>query len=294
MLNRHQSREVAVQALFNLDFRENKPVPQDIYQYVLDEFYSKKQDNYSSQIFFGILKNIKKIDEIISSVATDLPFKKIALVDRNILRLGIFEMFFLDGIIPPRVSINESIELAKTFGGKNSFKFISGVLGTVYKNSELKKNDTGLKKTNNTDAPMIEKAGAVIFSIKNNILYFALIYDLFGYWTLPKGSLDNKNTTLQETARKKAQEELGIKVEVLDQVGEIIYNVQDENNQSIKNKVVYFLATTDHQPLILQKDNEGLVDARWFTLNELEALKKYDDLSEIINKSIKIINNKYL
>ncbi len=81
-----------------------------------------------------VLKKHKVIDEIIEKAAPDWPIDKISIIDRNILRIGLTELLFGDRKeVPPKVAINEAIELAKTFGGENSGKFVNGVLGAVYK-----------------------------------------------------------------------------------------------------------------------------------------------------------------
>ena len=82
----------------------------------------------------GVIENIDKIDEIISKAAPQWPLEQITIVDRNVLRLGLYELIFSNREeVPPKVAINEAIELAKTFGGESSGKFINGVLGTVYR-----------------------------------------------------------------------------------------------------------------------------------------------------------------
>lgn len=89
---------------------------------------------FISRIIKGVIKNYKKIDKLVESAAPDWPLEQIAVIDLAILRLAIYELLFCDDI-PPKVAIDEAVELAKTFGGANSSKFINGVLGTVYRNS---------------------------------------------------------------------------------------------------------------------------------------------------------------
>ena len=101
----------------------------------IEEFGPGLDDSsFMGELFLGVVKKKTIIDEIIEKAAPDWPIEKISVVDRNILRLGLYELLFGDRTqVPPKVAINESIELAKSFGGENSSKFINGVLGGVYK-----------------------------------------------------------------------------------------------------------------------------------------------------------------
>lgn len=85
----------------------------------------------------GIIEHIQEIDEIITKAAPEWPLAQIATIDRNALRIGLYELLYADlNEVPPKVAINEAIEIAKNYGGPNSGKFINGVLGTVYKQVE--------------------------------------------------------------------------------------------------------------------------------------------------------------
>ncbi len=134
MANRHLARTIALQALYQWDFK-GKPKNQlaFIVQSILKEF----DPNFENQDFIlelvkGVEKISKKIDALIEKYAPEWPLEKITLVDRNVLRLGIFELKFAKKV-PSKVAINEAIELAKAFGGESSGKFINGVLGAIYK-----------------------------------------------------------------------------------------------------------------------------------------------------------------
>ncbi len=150
MLTRHAGRELVLQALFNLDFRGEKNItPESIFQNIFKSFYieesgSGEADDFAKKLFNGVLENQENIDKELSKSTTDWGLDKTSIIDRNILRIGYFEMFFLDDI-PAKVAINEAIELSKTFGQKNSHKFISGVLGNIYEISGLKNKDSKKK-----------------------------------------------------------------------------------------------------------------------------------------------------
>ena len=141
MSSRHLSRSIAMQSLYEWDFFEKKPNLEKIVEKNIKEFGPGLEDEgFIWQLIAGIVENLKEIDQIIEKAAPQWPLAQISIVDRNILRLGIYELLFSDkAAVPPKVAINESIELAKSFGGENSGKFINGVLGTVYKEIESKK-----------------------------------------------------------------------------------------------------------------------------------------------------------
>lgn len=138
MANRHLSRSIALQSLFEWDVRgqkESKRTLKEITQHNINEFAPGIDDtDFINDLVFGVEKNLKDINSLITGSAPDWPLEQITNVDRNVLRLGIYELKFANAAdVPPKVAINESIELAKTFGGASSGKFINGVLGTIYK-----------------------------------------------------------------------------------------------------------------------------------------------------------------
>jgi len=134
MSNRHLSRTIAMQVLYGWDFNKlDKDKSSGVYDHVQKEFAPDFDDEgFSRNMIAGVLENQKDIDALITKYAPEWPLEQITTVDRNILRLGIYELKF-DKDIPPKVAINEAIELAKTFGGESSGKFVNGVLGAIYK-----------------------------------------------------------------------------------------------------------------------------------------------------------------
>lgn len=100
----------------------------------IEEFGPGLDDSpFMSELFLGVVKKKAIIDEIIEKAAPDWPIEKISVVDRNILRLGLYELLYRGQQVPPKVAINEAVELAKAFGSDNSSKFINGVLGTAFR-----------------------------------------------------------------------------------------------------------------------------------------------------------------
>lgn len=135
MASRHLSRSIVLQGLYEWDFYDKKPILKDIIKRDIEDFGPGLEElNFIWQLIEGIEKHIEEIDKIIEKAAPEWPIAQISMVDRNVLRIGLFELLYEDKKeVPPKVAINEAIELAKTFSGQTSGKFINGVLGTVYK-----------------------------------------------------------------------------------------------------------------------------------------------------------------
>jgi len=140
MAKRHLSRSIVMQSLFEWDFYDKKPDLIKIVEKNIKEFGAGLEDtSFIWELAKGAVKHLKEIDKIIEKAAPQWPISQIAIVDRNVLRLGLYELLYGDKkAVPPKVAINEAIELAKNFGGENSGKFVNGVLGTVYKELEKK------------------------------------------------------------------------------------------------------------------------------------------------------------
>ena len=140
MASRHLARSIALQSLYEWDFSGKKPEAlETIVEKNINEFGPGLEDNVNFvwQLINGVVSNIKNIDGIIEKAAPEWPLDKITVIDRNVLRMGLFELIYGNKEeVPPKVAINEAIELAKTFGGESSGKFINGVLGTVFKQLE--------------------------------------------------------------------------------------------------------------------------------------------------------------
>lgn len=136
MASRHLSRSVAMQSLYEWDFRGmKKDELAEITERNIKEFASGLEDtSFVHQLIDGTVKHLKQLNKIIEKAAPQWPLAQVAVVDRNVLRLGLYELLFGNrDEVPPKVAINEAIELAKSFGGESSGKFVNGVLGTVYR-----------------------------------------------------------------------------------------------------------------------------------------------------------------
>ncbi len=135
MANRHLARSIVLQTLFEWDFNGKTTNALDILKRNIAEFGPGMEEvDFLETLVDGVVKKQVIIDDIITKAAPEWPVEKIAVADRNILRVGLFELLFGNrDEVPPKVAINEAIELAKSFGGDNSSRFINGVLGAVYK-----------------------------------------------------------------------------------------------------------------------------------------------------------------
>ncbi len=130
-----------MQSLYEWDFSGKKVDLEKTIERNIQEFGPGLEDkSFIWQLVTGVVQHLREIDKIDEKAAPQWPLNQIAIVDRNILRIGIYELLFGDKTaVPPKVAINEAIELAKSFGGENSGKFVNGVLGTVYKEIQNEK-----------------------------------------------------------------------------------------------------------------------------------------------------------
>lgn len=136
MANRHLSRTVAMQSLYEWDFNGGKGQLEHITKRNIENFAPGIDDTkFIYDLIRGVKEHQSEIDVVIEKTAPEWPIDQITVIDRNILRLGIFELQYAKQV-PPKVAINEAVELGKTFGGGSSGKFVNGVLGTLYRQME--------------------------------------------------------------------------------------------------------------------------------------------------------------
>jgi transcription antitermination protein NusB len=296
MANRHLARSVVLQSLFEWDFRDQKEsILSDAILRDAHEFAPGNSDvSFMQELGAGVLKKRPEIDLIITKAAPDWPLDKISIVDRNVLRMGLYELLFADRKeVPAKVAINEAIELAKSFGGENSGKFVNGVLGSVYKEmGEPGKDAVSKKKDDKFNIPYekmpIQKlGGAIVFSRHEGDIYLALVHDVFGRWTLSKGKLEGDEEVKAGTIRE-IKEEMGIDIKILKEIASNEYIATHPEHGKLRKQVTYFLAEADYTPLRLGSSG-GLDKAQWFKAEEIADLNCYDDMLPIITKAIKAI-----
>lgn len=136
--NRHLGRIVALQTLYEYEFRvqsnDTAASVDEILTRNLERYESAIEDKaFVSELVQGVLKEQADLDSKIQPIAPEWPIEQIARIDRNVIRIGLFELLHRAKKVPPKVAINEAVELAKAFGSDNSSKFVNGVLGTAYR-----------------------------------------------------------------------------------------------------------------------------------------------------------------
>ncbi|MCX6737220.1 MAG: transcription antitermination factor NusB, partial [Candidatus Parcubacteria bacterium] len=142
MSSRHLSRSIVVQTLYELDFNEQMRDAEKVqltYAKNLEDFGEGLEDKeYPKGLLLGVLSKKDDLDKIITACTPGWTIDKTTILDRNILRLGLYELLFGDKkAVPPKVAINEAIELAKNFSGDSAGRFVNGILGTVVKEMGL-------------------------------------------------------------------------------------------------------------------------------------------------------------
>lgn len=298
MSHRHLSRSIVLQALFAMDVRgfDDTQITKILNETIQDFAVGVDSIDFIRELITGVVHKRILIDEIIEKAAPQWPVDKISLVDRNILRIGLYELLFGDREqVPPKVAINESIELSKVFGGETSGKFVNGVLGTVYREIGEPGKDQVTKKKNNkdinpADMPVDIKGAAVVFARDaEGVIHLAMVHDVFGYWTLTKGGIE-ENESPEEGTQREVKEEIGIDVTVIAKLGENEYIANHPERGKVRKHVTYFLAEGTYTPLTLEVGSGGLNDAKWFTLADISGLTMYDDVTQIIMLAIEKIN----
>jgi N utilization substance protein B len=307
MANRHLSRSVVLQTLFEWDFRTSntdKPISTndaaDILERNAAEFAPAAGDlPFMQDTLRGVIARKQDLDLVIEKAAPEWPLDRIAPVDRNVLRLGLYELLFSDREkVPAKVAINEAIELAKSFGGENSGRFVNGVLGAVYKElGEPGKDEVSKKKKDvpYEQMPIERLGGAVVYAKHNGDIYLALVHDIFGHWTLSKGKIGDaeefKNETVEEGTVREIKEEMGLTIKIQDNLGENEYIASDPEVGKKRKQVNYFLAEALYTEITLEQKG-GLDDGKWFRLADALELNFYEDVLPIVTRAMQKITDK--
>ncbi len=300
MANRHLSRSVVLQTLFEWDVRS---LPLEGAKSALarnvSEFAPAAGDvPFMETLLAGAVERKADLDMIIGKAAPEWPLERIAPVDRNVLRLGLYELLFADrGAVPAKVAINEAIELAKSFGGEQSGRFINGVLGAVYKElGEPGKDEVSKKKKDvpYDQMPVQHLGGAVVYAKQGKDIYVALVHDIFGHWTLSKGKIGDApeiaDESVEEGTVREIKEELGLDIKIIEKLGENEYVASDPATGKKRKHVTYFLAESPFAECKLEQKG-GLDDARWFRLQDALELNFYEDMLPIIQKAVQKLNS---
>jgi len=294
MANRHLSRSIVLQSLFEWDLNaiEKKEVDEVLTRNI-EEFAPNKTDRpFMERLLDGILQKQPELDLVIEKAAPEWPIDRISPVDRNILRLGLYELLFADRKeVPAKVAINEAIELAKQFGGDNSSRFVNGVLGAVYKEiGEPGKEEIGKRKKRELpfhEMPIERLAGAVVYAEHEGQMYLALVHDIFGHWTLSKGKIE-EGEEVEVGAVRELKEELGLDITIEAELGMNEYVASHPEKGKVRKQVSYFLASSPYTTITLEKKG-GLDDGQWFKVADILALNFYEDILPIVTKAITML-----
>lgn len=299
MSTRHLSRTIAMQTLFEWDFNHHsqkmqKLIEENIKQYAV----GLKNTSFVEELVRGVTKNLEAIDKIIEKYAPEWPIDKITIIDRNVLRIAIYEMLF-EKEVPPKVVINESIEIAKTFGAESSGKFVNGVLGSIFNDIEEGKIDLkNIEEKSRKVSPRDKKdykevsVGAVVYKKDKEGLKFALIKDAINKWTFAKGKIgDNiEDEKITEALARELEEEIGVKnIIIKNKIGAIDVVVNKPDKEAYDKKIIYYLVESKDEELIPEKV-VTVKDAKWFTEQEVLENSGYENTKDIFKKATKLIN----
>lgn len=297
MANRHLSRSIVLQSLFEWDLNAiEKTEVGDVLNRNIEEFAPNKTDRpFMEKLLDGILAKQPELDLVIEKAAPEWPIDRISPVDRNILRLGLFELLFAErNEVPAKVAINEAIELAKQFGGENSSRFVNGVLGAVYKEiGEPGKDDSGKKRKKEIpfhEMPIERLAGAVVYAEENGVMYLALVHDIFGHWTLSKGKVED-GQDIKTGAVTSLKDEMGLDISIEAELGQNEYVASHPEKGKVRKQVHYFLASAPYVPITLEKKG-GLDDGQWFKVADILELNFYEDILPIVTKAVTMLVGK--
>lgn len=287
MRTRHFARTIVLQSLFEFDASDWNGDPHAILDSTIQEYSPKSPHRgFMIRLLDTILAKKEEIDAVIAKAAPEWPIQNIAVIDRNVLRMGLAELLFGDrNDVPPKVALNEAIELAKEFGGDTSSKFVNGVLGAVYKDIGEPQKEEGVARKNTEAVSKTEYVvGAFVFSRHDDRMYICLVHDVFGYWTVVKGALSDAETN-EAAVLRKVRDEVGLDGKIIAPLGSNEYIAHTPEEGRTKRIAEYFLVESPHDEIVLKRGG-GLDDARWFKITDLGTLKVYDDLLPVVTNAL--------
>lgn len=288
MASRHLSRSQVLQALFECDAQGTLTAEsaRAILARNLKDFAEGDSDvPFAESLLSGIIAKQSEIDAVMATSAPEWPLDKIAPIDRNILRIGLYELLFGDkNAVPPKVALNEAIELAKTYGSDSSGKFVNGVLGAVYRSVGSPGKDDAPKDS--TPLPHEHLGGVVLTAVSNGAIEVALVLDAFDRWTLPKSKCAEDE--LSDAAAKRAlKKDFGLDAEIKEALGEHEFIAHEPEVGRTVRTVGYFLVCLPEPIELTPGISGGIKDARWFSEEALASATVYEDLREMIESGVK-------
>jgi N utilization substance protein B len=284
MASRHLSRSAVLQTLFECDMQGtlSEAAAAAVLHRNLEDFSKGDTDvPFAENLLANVIRKKDEIDAVMVKAAPEWPLDKIAPVDRNVLRIGLYELLFGDRAeVPAKVALNEAIELGKSFGGDSAGKFVNGVLGAVYRDI----GEPG-KAEEKTPAPIPHESsgGAVVIARADGALSIALVKDAFGKWTLPKSACAEGEQE-DAAARRAMREELGVEAPVAEALTEHEYVAHDPAEGRIARTVSYFLSFLDSKKELMTAEGAKVTEPSWFSEEELATIPLYPDLLPIMRQ----------
>lgn len=284
MSNRHLARTLVLQSLFQWDFNERQENVQQILTNNKKEFAPDFDDQgFAQSLLNKVIALTDELDGLIVKYAPEWPLEKITAIDRNVLRIGIYELKF-DKEIPPKVAINEAIEIAKAYGGESSGKFVNGVLGSVFKDMQEKGEKVDFKEENQ---PHEYSAGGVVFKKDEHGVYqFVLILDAYNKWTFPKGKIE-LNEDREKAAMREVSEEVGLnKLINHGYLGSLDIKVNEPNKKAVPKTIYYYLLEALDSELSIIEEQTEMKDAKWVSAKEALEGIGYENAKEIFQVAL--------
>jgi N utilization substance protein B len=296
---RHDSRKIVMQTLYELDTNFSMSVDLEVARETLKrntkEFLAEGSDiSFALSLLDGVFERVNTLDEIIKKAAPEWPLEKINIVDRNVLRLGLSEMIFGDkNNVPPKVAIDEAIEIAKEFGGDSSSKFVNGVLGAVYKelqasnpaDEQVKKNSNLDNKKENKTRRVEEKVSILLSDRESNKLILCL--DRFKTFTLPKFSFsESENISKQDFLKNKVKEifDLNINADTVLEVNNNSYVAHNPDFGNVDKHNTVYAVNIDLENINTETFDLSKTKYESFSIvniSELDNFKMYKDIKNI-------------
>ncbi len=292
MANRGLARLIAVQTVFAGVFRGDLDIDDQV-AYVAENFSiveDKETLDYALKIVKGVFDNKDKIDEILRGAVVKTSLENVYAIDLSILRCALFELLFSkDEKIPPRVVLDEYIELAKFLSNDSSRRFVNGVLASIYENVKDGDSADGEEDVVGED----NRIGFMVYKIVDGVVYVLMIYDRFYFWTLPKGRvLDGESH--EDVIVRKAKEEIGLDIEkgsIGEKIGDTQYVYRDPERGLIRVNVDYYLVEYNGAMEDVSVGNKkSVLDVKFFDVEELADLRVYDDIIRVLNSGLEYIS----
>jgi 8-oxo-dGTP diphosphatase len=240
---------------------------------------------YAERIVFEVIKKRAIVDEILTKAAPRWPMERMNILDVTILRMAIYELVFEYTQTHPDIIISEAVSLGQQYMGQTSAKFINGVLATVYREmgsplGPITSNRIA-QSTSEMEVRHEYKGGGFVYTrTGDGKLFVALVQDVWGFWTFPKGQVE-KGEKPDQTAVREVREKIRIETVCEEVLGETEYSSFHPEMGPILKHVTYCLLRSNSLSEIQLESSGGLVDAKWFPVDEIPELRMYDSVAQM-------------